>query len=274
MQTWRRAAVGWGVALIAEVLVVASAMALAGPSASPYEGDFWAALSAVLRAGAWPGVVGTVAVLGGLWVVTTGAGSGRPYRGVPIVYVPAVAAVGALLWPASYMPYGGAWVILCLAFAVPAAAAWAAAGRMRRGGAVAVGVGLAGLSWLVVPFVEALYVPPYFTDRDFTGSWIEPSVGDGVFLVVRPDGTYTVRRGDCRERGTWRTADGPDERLTLRMRRGGGAGVAGAAGCVPGAGPVLRTGGHYSSPTVRFTSGDGAGAGAQGSRAELVVYRD
>ncbi|MET9515524.1 hypothetical protein [Streptomyces sp. NPDC002994] len=271
MKNWRGAAAVWGAALIAEMLVLASAMALVGPRASPYEGDFWAALSAVLRAGAWAGVVGTSAVLGGLWVVTTGAGSGsgsgRPYRGVLVVYVPAVAAVGALLWPASYMPYGGAWVILCLAFAVPAAAASAAAGRMRRGGAVAVGVGLAGLSWLVVPFVEALYVPPYFTSRDFTGSWIEPAVGDGAFLVVRPDGTYTVRRGDCRERGTWHTAEGPDERLTLRMRRGGGAG---AAGCVPGAGPVLRTGGHYDSPTVRFTAGDGA----QGSRAELVVYRD
>ncbi|MBT2398930.1 hypothetical protein, partial [Streptomyces sp. ISL-100] len=114
---------------------------------------------------------------------------------------------------------------------------------------------------------RALQVPPYFAARDFTGSWIEPSVGDGAFLLVRPDGTYTVRRGDCRERGTWRTADGPDERLTLRMRRGGGAG---AAGCVPGAGSVLRTGGHYSSPTVHFTPGDGA----KGSRAELVVYRD
>ncbi|MBT2398594.1 hypothetical protein [Streptomyces sp. ISL-100] len=160
MKTWRRAAMGWGVALIAEVLVLASAMALVGPHASPYEGDFRAALWAVLRAGAWPGAVGTSAVLGGLWFVAPGARSrsGKPYRGAPVVYVPVVAAAGALLWPASYMPYGGAWVILCLAFAVPAAAASAAAGRMRRGGAVAVGVGLAGLSWLVVPFVEALYL--------------------------------------------------------------------------------------------------------------------
>ncbi|MGX1886101.1 hypothetical protein [Streptomyces sp. NPDC055287] len=248
------------------MLVLAWAMAVAGPRASPYESDYGAALSAVLRAGALPGAVGTLAVLGGLWWVTADPRTGRSYRGAPVVYVPVVAAAGALLRPAPYLPYGEAWVILCVAFAVPAAAAWAAAGRVRRGGAVAAGVGPACVSWLLVPTVEALHVPPYFTARDFTGSWIEAGAGKGAFLVVDTDGTYTVRRGDCRERGTWRTASGPDERLTLRMRRGGDC-----EACVPGAGEVLRTGDHDDSPTVHFTPG---GATGGGSLAELVVYRD